>query len=121
MAACLEMTKLNKSFYTAVGLHPVFAINEENMSLSVADHKGKLKKLIEKCGDKCIAVGECGLDFSEKFSSEENKKRQKEIFETHLTLAEEFKLPMTFIDRNSNGEFLEMIKEHREKFSKGVV
>ena len=57
------------------------------MSLSVADHKGKLKKLIEKCGDKCIAVGECGLDFSEKFSSEENKKRQKEIFETHLTLA----------------------------------
>ena len=76
------------------------------MSLSVADHKGKLKKLIEKCGDKCIAVGECGLDFSEKFSAEENKKRQKEIFETHLTLAEEFKLPMTFIDRNSNGEFL---------------
>ena len=34
------------------------------MLLSIADHKGKLKKLTEKCGDKCIAIGECGLDFS---------------------------------------------------------
>ena len=34
------------------------------MLLSIADHKSKLKKLIEKCGDKCIAIGECGLDFS---------------------------------------------------------
>jgi len=91
------------------------------MLLSIADHKSKLKKLIEKCGDKCIAIGECGLDFSEKYSDEESKKRQKEILEIHLTLAEESKLPMTFIDRTSNGEFLEMIKEHREKFSKGVI
>jgi len=71
MADCLEMTKLKPSFYTEVGLHPVFAINEENMLLSVADHKAKLKKLIEKGGDKCIAIGECGLDFSEKYSNEE--------------------------------------------------
>jgi Tat protein secretion system quality control protein TatD with DNase activity len=41
------------------------------MLLSIADHKGKLKKLIEKCGDKCIAIGECGLDFSQKYSNEE--------------------------------------------------
>lgn len=68
------MTNLNKSFYTEVGLHPVFSISEENLKLDVPTHKSKLKKLIEKCGEKCIAIGECGLDFSlEKFQTEENK------------------------------------------------
>lgn len=44
-----------------------------------------------------------------------------DILTLHFQLAEEFKLPMTFITRASSEDFLALVKENRDKFSKGVV
>ena len=59
--------------------------------MTISDHKSKLNKHIEKCGDKCIAIGEIGLDYS-RFPTDDNieeyKTQQKALFRTQLDFAE---------------------------------
>lgn len=42
--------------------------------MTMDEHRKKLEDWIDKCGDKCIAIGECGLDYSKcPHGSEEEK------------------------------------------------
>lgn len=58
-----------------------------------------------------VAIGECGLDyFHEK--TEEGRKRQAELFEQHLLLAEKFGKPVMIHCRDAYPDLLAMLDAH---------
>lgn len=66
-----------------------------------------------------VAIGECGLDYDRLFFSP--KEVQLRHFEFHLDLSERYQLPLFLHDRNTGGDFLDIIKRHRSRIPGGVV
>ena len=110
MASSLKSLELADEFdfiYAACGIHPHEAETCKQGYLPV------LKKLCLE--DKCVAVGEIGLDYHYDFSPREI---QKQVFEQQLVLAKELDLPVIVHDREAHEDTLELLKRYKPK---GVV
>ena len=108
MPSSLRSKKLAEKYdyiYFAAGIHP------ENMD--EACDTDFIKDLSEH--EKCVAVGEIGLDYYFDPSSAE---KQKQVFEKQLILSKELNLPVIVHDRDAHADTLELLKKHRPK---GVV
>ncbi|MCZ6174484.1 TatD family hydrolase [Campylobacter ureolyticus] len=77
---------------------------------------------------KCVAVGECGLDYfkiKEHFNSDEevlaNKNLQKKIFLDQINLAIQFKKPLIIHARDANEDIYNILKEHSKKLFGAVL
>ena len=113
-----KLAQKNESFYCTVGVHPC-RVTEIDKHESQEKYIEELEKLIVEFGDKCVAIGECGLDYDRlEFSSKEH---QLKYFPFHFDLAQKYKKPMYLHNRNTGGDFVQMVKEHRHKFSSAVV
>lgn len=66
-----------------------------------------------------VAIGECGLDYDRLNYSP--KDAQLAAFPLHFDLAAEFNLPMFLHDRNTGGDFLELMRANRGRIPGGVV
>ena len=113
-----ELSKLNEHYYISAGIHPCRASDELKKN-TVAEIFANLENLITKFKDKIIAIGECGLDYDRLHYS--SKEDQNLLFSPHFNLAQKFNLPMYLHNRNTNDEFYAIVKEHRHKFSNGIV
>ncbi|CAN8073594.1 unnamed protein product [Agarophyton chilense] len=112
----LQMCKRNPYLFSTVGVHPT-RVGE--MGTDPVKYCDQLLQVITNGGKKIVAVGECGLDYDRtKFCSEE---QQVPGFRAQFSLAEATGLPMFFHDRNTRGDFLRVITEHRSRFTTGVV
>lgn len=69
--------------------------------------------------EKFVAIGECGLDY-DRFTYAD-KYHQLKVFPGHFDLAQKFGLPMYLHSRNTEGDFVRIVRENRDKFSTGVV
>lgn len=95
----MEITRENENIFAAVGIHPHHT----------GEDFGKLQKLVEN--KEVVAIGECGLDYFRLDGDiAKTKKAQKELFSKHLELAQKTDLPLIFHNRESDGDFLEMVK-----------
>ncbi len=94
----LAIARSHTHVYAAVGIHP-----EE-----LADcREGDLTRIAELTGDdRCVAVGEIGLDY---YWDASRKEEQKELFSSQLTLALERGLPVIVHDREAHGDCLEIV------------
>lgn len=94
--------------YATVGVHPsdVKGMTDKDMATlrNLAGHK------------KVVAIGEIGLDYHYDDTSEEE---QRMWFPPQLELAKELKLPVVIHDRESRGDCMKIMKEH--KTDNGVV
>ena len=89
-------------YYTA-GIHPESAVEDTKK-------EGWLCELEALCLDeKCVAVGEIGLDY---YWEKETAPQQKECFELQLQLCEKLNLPAVIHDREAHGDCLEIVKRH---------
>lgn len=96
--------------YFASGIHP------ENIPAPEEDEE-VFEKIREFAGhEKCVAIGEIGLDYH--YEDGAPRERQIQWFEKQLILANELSLPVIVHDRDSHGDILELLKKHRPK---GVV
>lgn len=95
--------------YAAVGVHP-----SETGELCEADID-ELKRLA--ANPKVRAIGEIGLDYH--YPDDVEPSIQKKWFVRQLELAKELNMPVVIHARESKGECLEILKEH--KISNGVV
>lgn len=95
--------------YATVGVHP-----SETGELCETDID-ELKRLA--ANPKVRAIGEIGLDYH--YPDDVEPSIQKKWFVRQLELAKELNMPVVIHDRESKGECLEILKEH--KISNGVV
>ena len=103
--------------YFAAGVHPYHADEFEiNYLRDFLDDR------------KCVAIGECGLDYfkiKEHFNSDEevlaNKNLQKKIFLDQINLAIQFKKPLIIHARDANEDIYNILKEHSKKLFGAVL
>lgn len=94
--------------YAACGIHPHNAqgCKDKDYIEKIATHSKN---------QKCVAIGEIGLDYHYDFSPRE---LQKKFFEEQIILANELGLPVIVHDREAHEDTLKLLKKHRPK---GVV
>ncbi|MBE6795593.1 MAG: TatD family deoxyribonuclease [Ruminococcaceae bacterium] len=100
-----EALKLSEEYdyiYFACGIHP------EEVEKLPENYLDILRELAQH--EKCVAIGEIGLDY---YWRQDTKEKQKEVFEKQLLLAEELNLPIIVHDREAHGDTLEILKKHK--------
>lgn len=113
----VEHTKMHRDFcgahdgaFFTAGVHP-----------SVTGDFGKdtLETLKELCkDDKCVAVGEIGLDYH---YEDTDKEKQREAFEAQLALAYEAGLPVQIHSRDACADTLAILKNCEKYLKNGVL
>ncbi len=86
----IELAQKHDGMWATVGLHP----NDLNYELRITDYELLLKE------PKVVAVGEVGLDYY-RTPEPEKQKRQKDIFEQFIDLAQRTDMPMILHFRDS--------------------
>lgn len=99
-----ELSEQHDDIFFMSGIHPHDA---EQMPPESAV-RSELKDLYRH--PKCVAVGECGLDYHYMNSP---KKHQIEAFEWHLPLCEEFDLPLVVHTRDAEEDTMKILKDFK--------
>ena len=106
----VELAESNHGVYASVGVHPHDAKSCNRTVIEALSHLAK--KVVVR------AWGETGLDFNRMYSPCED---QEKWFVQQIQAADRLGLPMIFHERDSQGRFLEILKNHFNTKRKGVV
>jgi TatD DNase family protein len=101
----VEISEKYEDVYFAVGVHPYNAENYDRSYLETfVNHP------------KCVAIGECGLDYFRlpelDVEIESEKKLQKEVFIDQILWAKEMKKPLIVHIRESSADCLALLEEY---------
>ncbi|MBA1437441.1 MAG: TatD family hydrolase [Epsilonproteobacteria bacterium] len=101
----VAIAEANEDVYFAVGVHPYDMQNfDEAIFHKYLPHP------------KCIAVGECGLDYFRLEGTEEQKehkkRQQKEVFVTQIQLAKKYKKPLIVHIRDASSDSKEILLQN---------
>ena len=112
LARAREISHAHDCVYFAVGVHPncADAYDEALLRSYITDSR-------------CVAVGECGLDYYrlESHNAEATKKKKKEVFAAQIRLAIEFGLPLILHIREASADVLEILRSFDHKRLRGVL
>lgn len=100
----VELANKYDYIYAACGIHPGEADKIPENYIEI------LKNLARN--EKCVAIGEIGLDY---YWRQDNKEKQKELFENQILLSKELDLPIIVHDREAHGDTLEILKKHKPR------
>ena len=100
----IELAEQYNFMYCAVGFHP------EDINKANKNYLAEIKKLSQH--EKCVAIGEIGLDY---YWVKDNKEEQKRFFEEQIILANELNLPVIIHSRDAHNDTLEILKKHKPK------
>ena len=101
----IAQAKKHKNMYTAIGIHPSDARFLSDPESEIEE----IRKLILDKENKCVALGEIGLDYH---YPDTNKEMQLEYFDRQMTLAEELDIPVVIHDRESHQDVMDVIRRH---------
>lgn len=105
----VKLAEENDNFYATIGAHPTeWEMGfDETYFHRLAEHP------------RVVAIGECGLDYF-RVKNEDEKKKQKELFERHVILAQEIDKPLMLHIRpaphtyDAYADVLEILKVHSD-------
>jgi TatD DNase family protein len=101
----VELSEVYPEVYFAVGVHPYDAQNYD---------RSFLKEFVSH--PKCVAIGECGLDYFRLPQSEEEifeeKRLQKRVFIDQIKWAKELGLPLIVHVRDSSDDSFELLEKY---------
>ena len=104
----------NENIYFAAGVHPYHCEQYDEIIL--------LEFLKD---EKCIAVGECGLDYYRLPENEDEKNieklKQKEVFKKHIELAKSVQKPLIVHIRDANNDSKRVLLENGAEEVGGVL
>jgi len=110
----LDLSQRYDSIYFSVGVHPYDA--------NLYD-RGFIEAFIEH--PKCVAVGECGLDYyrlpEDKSEIESYKALQKEVFVDQINLAKKHQKPLIVHIREASDDSMALLLEHEAGEVGGVL
>ncbi|GAD19541.1 TatD family hydrolase [Helicobacter fennelliae] len=100
-----------ENIYFACGIHPCDIDNDKDYLQFIDDKK-------------CVAIGECGLDYYhlahlDSAKKEQQKQRQKESFITQIKLSIKHNLPLIVHIREASNDAYEILSEFKE--ARGVL
>ena len=102
--ASLEMAEKYPFVYAACGYHPESALEFTD------DRLAEIEKMLSH--EKCVAVGEIGLEYHYDFVP---KDVQKDVFEKHLQLAVKYDMPVIVHDREAHADTMELLMKYKPK------
>ena len=109
----IEICEKYENVFFAVGVHPYDCENFDESIFEFATHS------------KCVAIGECGLDYyrlpedeSEKFA---NKHLQKEVFSSQIKIAKKLGKPLIVHIRDASHDSRVILEENGAKTVGGVL
>ena len=110
----VQISEKYEHIYFAVGVHPYDVNNFESL---------KFEEYI--LHEKCVAIGECGLDYFRLEGSDEDKQRekvrQKEVFVAQIDLAKKYKKPLIVHIRDASNDAKELLLSENAKEVGGVL
>lgn len=116
MEGILKLVEANDDIYFSVGNHPN---RLDNFDME------QIEKYVSH--EKCVAIGECGLDYY-RVSQNNNINviqkeiaRQKKTFEKQLQLAVKYKKPVILHSRDTDEDMVDMVSKYGKDLVGGVV
>ncbi|MBR2442080.1 MAG: TatD family hydrolase [Clostridia bacterium] len=105
----MELSDRFEEVYFCAGFHP---------SELGKYQEGDLDEIAKLCAhEKCVAVGEIGLDYH--FDDNPEREVQRELFIRQLELANQLGLPVVLHSRDAAQETLELLKAHKHLLANG--
>ena len=101
----IEQAKRYENMYTAVGIHP----SDTRFLSDIDSDLAEIEALILDPQNKCVCLGEIGLDYH---YEDTDKEKQMEYFERQMLLAEKLDIPVCIHDREAHQDVMEVIRKH---------
>ena len=117
----VELARRDPRLFSTVGVHPTRCNEFGDTEESLAAHVEALTEVAKSgmADGTVAALGELGLDYARtQFCDIEMQKRG---FLAQLAIAEETQLPLFIHNRETGEDLLNILKENRHRFSRGVV
>ena len=102
----IQQAKKHENMYTAIGIHPSDTRFLSDMDAELAD----IRELILDSSNKCVCLGEIGLDYH---YPDTDKERQMRYFVAQMEMARELNIPVCIHDRESHADVMEIIRTGR--------
>jgi len=106
----LGLAKTHAHVFSTAGIHPHEAGNSEN------DFDSALTEILKH--PKCVAVGECGLDY---FYDKSPRQRQREVFSKQIALARSINKPLVIHVRDAWEDCLQMLSTENARDAGGMI
>ena len=101
----IEQAKRHENMYTAIGIHP----SDTRFLSDIDSELDEIEALIRDPENKCVCLGEIGLDYHYDGT---DKEKQMEYFERQMLLAEKLGLPVCIHDREAHADVMDIIRRH---------
>ena len=101
----IEQAKRYENMYTAIGIHP----SDTRFLSDIDSELDDIEALIRDPENKCVCLGEIGLDYHYDGT---DKEKQLEYFERQMLLAEKLGLPVCIHDREAHADVMDVIRRH---------
>ena len=99
----IEQAKKYENMYTAIGIHPSDTRFLSDMEAELRE----IRELILDKANKCVCLGEIGLDYH---YPDTDKERQMRYFTAQMEMARELNIPVCIHDRESHADVMEVIR-----------
>jgi len=110
--AAIKLTQNHSELYAGIGVYP-----DEDRDIAVADIYKSLSLLAKN--HKVVGIGETGIDIP-KEGEAFNLLRQRELFETHIELSKNTKLPLIIHNRGADTIVYDTLVNHKSDLYGGV-
>lgn len=114
LASCgrtIELTKKHDFIYAALGIHP-------SETAELDEESWQRLRGMYRAAEKCVAVGEIGLDY---YWDQPERETQKKWFARQLDLARELELPVIIHSRDAAKDTADIMKAQKAEEIGGVV
>lgn len=101
----IEQAKRHKNMYTAIGIHPSDTRFLSDMDKELSD----IEALISDKENKCVCLGEIGLDYH---YPDTDKEKQMRYFEAQMQLAARLNIPVSIHDREAHEDVMRVIRKN---------
>ena len=108
----IEQAKKYENMYTAIGIHP----SDTRFLSDMEDELRQIREMILDKANKCVCLGEIGLDYH---YPDTDKERQMRYFIAQMEMARELDIPVCIHDRESHADVMEVIRSFPDV--KGVL
>ena len=100
----IEQAKRYDNMYTAIGIHP----SDTRFLIDMDSDLAKTEELILNPENKCVALGEIGLDYH---YPDTDCEKQMQYFTAQMQMAERLSLPVVIHDRDAHEDVMDVIRK----------